>query len=119
MCIRDRIYRKNGKFEQALDSLKKAQTMVQDSVEVPYNIAAVYQAQGHYDEAAQVLTDLLKKTEKADGNYTQGEKSNRSVFLERLGTIQRDAGNTTAAIETFRKMTDLGDDNAVREYQQI
>jgi len=113
------IYRKNGKFEQALDSLKKAQTMVQDSVEVPYNIAAVYQAQGHYDEAAQVLTELLKKTEKTDGNYTAGEKSNRSVFLERLGTIQRDAGNTTGAIETFRKMIALGDDNAVRGYQQI
>ncbi|HEX3322643.1 MAG TPA: tetratricopeptide repeat protein [Terriglobales bacterium] len=113
------IYRKTGRFDEALDSLKKAQSMVQDSVEVPYNIAAVYQAQGHYDEAAQVLQDLLKKTEKAEGNYTAGEKSNRAVFLERLGTIQRDAGNTTGAIETFRKMTALGDENAVRGYQQI
>jgi tetratricopeptide (TPR) repeat protein len=113
------IYRKTGRFDEALDSLKKAQSMVQDSVEVPYNIAAVYQAQGHYDEAAQVLQDLLKKTEKTEGNYTAGEKSNRAVFLERLGTIQRDAGNTTGAIETFRKMTALGDENAVRGYQQI
>jgi tetratricopeptide (TPR) repeat protein len=113
------IYRKTGRFDEALDSLKKAQSMVQDSVEVPYNIAAVYQAQGHYDEAAQVLQDLLKKTEKAEGNYTAGEKSNRAVFLERLGTIQRDAGNTTGAIETFRKMTALGDEDAVRGYQQI
>ncbi len=64
--------------------------MVQDSIEVPYNIAAVYQAQGRYDEAIQVLQDLLKKTEKTDNSYTQAEKNNRAVFLERLGTIYRD-----------------------------
>ena len=45
-----------------MDSLKKAGSMVQDSIEVPYNIAAVYQVQGRYDEAIQVLQDLLKKT---------------------------------------------------------
>ncbi len=113
------IYRKSGKFDQALESLKKAESMVQDSIEVPYNIAAVYQAQGRYDEAIQVLQDLLKKTEKADNSYSQAEKNNRSVFLERLGTIYRDNNNDAQAIETFRKMLALGDDNAERGYQQI
>ncbi|MFY9561618.1 MAG: tetratricopeptide repeat protein [Terriglobales bacterium] len=114
------IYRKQGKFDTALENLKKAETMVQDSIEVPYNIAAIYQAQGRFDEAAQVLKDLLKKSEKADGNYTQGEKSNRAVFLERLGTIYRDQGNNQAAVDTFRQMVALGgDDNAERGYQQI
>ncbi len=98
------IYRKSGKFDLALENLKKAESMVQDSIEVPYNIAAVYQAQGRYDEAIQVLQDLLKKTEKPDSSYTQGEKSNRAVFLERLGTIYRDNNNNQAAIDTFRKM---------------
>ena len=87
------IYRKSGKFDQALENLKKAESMVQDSIEVPYNMAAVYQAQGRYDEAIQVLQDLLKKTEKPDNSYTQGEKNNRAVFLERLGTIYRDNKN--------------------------
>ena len=77
------IYRKSGKFDQALESLKKAGTMVQDSIEVPYNMAAVYQAQGRYDEGIQIMQDLLKKTEKPDGGYTQAEKNNRAVFLER------------------------------------
>ena len=113
------IYRKDGKFDQALENLKKAESMVQDSVEVPYNIAAVYQAEGRYDEAAQVLQTLLKKTEKADNNYTQGERSNRAVFLERLGTIYRDNNQDQLAIDTFRKMLTLGDDNAERGYQQI
>jgi tetratricopeptide (TPR) repeat protein len=113
------IYRRQGKYEQALESLKKAESMVQDSIEVPYNIAAVYQAQGRFEEAAQVLQDLLNKTEKPDGTYTQGERNNRAVFLERLGTDYRDAGNNQAAIDAFRKMLTLGDENATRGYQQI
>jgi tetratricopeptide (TPR) repeat protein len=114
------IYRKQGKFDLALENLKKAETMVQDSLEVPYNIAAIYQAQGRYDEAIPIMRDLLTKSEKPDGKYSNGEKSNRAVFLERLGTIYRDQGNNPAAIETFRQIVALGgDDNIERGYQQI
>ena len=113
------IYRRNGQFDLALDNLKKAESMVQDSMEVPYNIAAVYQAQGRYDEAAQILQDLVKKTDKPDNSYSQSEKNNRAVFLERLGTVYRDNNNDPLAIETFQKMLPLGDDNAERGYQQL
>src|SRR5271166_1131847 len=114
------IYRKQGKFDLALDHLKKAATMVQDSVEVPYNIAAIYQAQGRYDEAVPIMRDLLKKSEKADGKYTTGERSNRAVFLERLGAIYRDQGSNKAANETFREIIALGgDDNIERGYQEL
>jgi tetratricopeptide (TPR) repeat protein len=66
------------------------------------------------------MRDLLKKTEKADGNYTGSAKSNRAVFLERLGTIYRDQGNYQAASETFRQMVALGgNDNIERGYQQV
>src|SRR5882757_59210 len=115
------IFRKQGKYDTALENLKKAETMVQDSIEIPYNISAIYQAQGRYDEAAQVMKDLLKKSEKADpATYTAGEKTNRAVFLERLGTIYRDQGNNQAAIDAFRQVIALGgDDNTERGYQQI
>jgi len=114
------IYRKQGKFDLALENLKKAATMVQDSIEVPYNIASIYHAQGRYDDAIQIMRELLKKTEKADGNYSGSAKSNRAVFLERLGTIYRDQGNYQSANETFRQMVALGgDENVERAYQQI
>ena len=113
------IDRRNGKFDEALENLKKAESLVQDSIEVPYNIAAVYQSQGRYDEATKVLQDLLDKTEKKDNSYSAGEKNNRAVFLERLGTIYREEQNYTLAVDTFRKMLALGDENAVRGYQQI
>ncbi len=112
------IYRRQGKFDLALENLKRAESMVQDSVEVPYNMAAIYQAQGRYDEAIQVMKDLLQKTEKTE--YSQGEKSNRAVFLERMGSIYRDSGNNPAAIDTFRQMIALGgDDNMERGYQEL
>jgi tetratricopeptide (TPR) repeat protein len=113
------IYRRTGKFDLALENLKKAEGLVPDSFEVPYNVAAVYQAQGRFDDAVQTLQQLLQKTEKPDGKYTQGERSNRAVFLERLGMVYRDMNKNDQAIETFRKMLPLGDDDTVRGYQQI
>jgi tetratricopeptide (TPR) repeat protein len=113
------IYRRQGKYEDALDSLKKAQAMVPDALEVPYNIAVVYQAQGRYDEAEKILQDLLKKTEKTDSSYSQSDRNNRAIFIERLGMIYRDQENYPAAVETFRKMIPLGDDNTRTGYQDV
>ena len=113
------IYRRQGKFDLAIENLKDAQQMVPDSMEVPYTMASIFQAEGRYDEAIPLIEDLLKKTEKPDGNYSKDEKTNRAVFLERLGTIYRDENNNAKAVETFRKMLTLGDDNAERGYQQI
>jgi len=113
------IDRRNGKFDQALEALNKASAIVPDSLEVQYNVAVIDEAQGKYDEAIQIINDLLQKTGRADGDYSTADKNNRAVFLERLGTVYREANKYQLADETFRKMLDLGDDNAVRGYQQI
>jgi tetratricopeptide (TPR) repeat protein len=113
------IYRRRGKYDDALDSLKKAEAMVPDLLEVPYNIAVVYEAQGRYDEAIKTLQDLLKKTEKSDSAYSQSDRNNRGIFIERLGMVYRDQENYPAAIETFRKMIPLGDDNTKTGYQDV
>jgi tetratricopeptide (TPR) repeat protein len=113
------IYRKQGKLDLALQNLKKAGSMVQDSDQVAYDTASIYQAQGRYDDAVQELQALLKRTEKADNKYSQEDRDNRAIFLERLGTIYRDNNNQPQAIETFQRMLALGDDGAKRGYQQI
>jgi tetratricopeptide (TPR) repeat protein len=113
------IYRRVGKFDMALDSLKKAEGLVQDSLEVPYNKAVILEAQGNFAGAAEILRGLIQKTDKPDGNYTSSERNNRAVFLERLGSVYREMNNTPGAVEAFRKMAALGDDNAVRAYQQL
>ena len=113
------IYRRQGKYDQALESLKKAEVMVPDALEVPYNVAVVYEAQARYDEAVKILQDLLKKTEKADNTYSQADRNNRAIFIERLGMVYRDQENYPAAVETFRKMIPLGDENARTGYQDV
>jgi tetratricopeptide (TPR) repeat protein len=113
------IYRREGKFDAALDSLNKAESLVQDSFEVPYNKAVIYQAQGRVDEATQILQSLVQRTEKPGDNYSSSDRNNRAIFLERLGNIYRDNGKSQLAINTFRKMLVLGDDNASRGYQEI
>src|SRR6202023_1546288 len=65
------IYRHRGNLDLALQNLKKAQSMMQDSEQVSYDLATIYQIQGRYDDAIQTLQDLLKKTEKADGKNSQ------------------------------------------------
>jgi tetratricopeptide (TPR) repeat protein len=113
------IDRRNGKFDQAMDALKKANAVVPDSIEVQYNIAVIDEAQGKYDESLQILNGLLQKSESPDGDYSKEDTNNRAVFLERMGTVYREANRPQLAVDTFRKMLELGDDNAVRGYQQI
>jgi len=113
------IYRRQGKYDLAIENLKKADSMVPDSMDVAYNMAAVYQAEGRYDDAVKILQDLLKKTEKPDNSYSQADRNNRAIFIERLGMIYREEENYTAAVDTFRRMLTLGDDNARSGYQEI
>jgi tetratricopeptide (TPR) repeat protein len=110
------IYRRQGKLDQALQSLKKAQSMVKDSDQISYGIAEIYQAQGRYDDAIQQLQALLKSGESKTGNE---EQDNRSIFLERLGTVYRDNNQEQQAVDTFRQMLSLGDDSAKRGYQEL
>jgi tetratricopeptide (TPR) repeat protein len=110
------IYRRQGKLDQALQSLKKAQSMVKDSAQISYGIAEIYQAQGRYDDAIQQLQALLKSGESKTGN---DEQDNRSIFLERLGTVYRDNNQEQQAVDTFRQMLSLGDDSAKRGYQEL
>src|SRR5882762_4569036 len=111
------IYRRMGKFDLAMENLKKAGALVQDSLEVSYNEALILEAQGKYDEAIAVLQKLVSRT--TAGEHGAGERNNRALFLERLGNIYREEGKTVLAMETFRKIIQLGGDEAARGYQEL
>jgi len=113
------LYRRMGKLDLAMENLKKAESLVPDSLEIPFNEALILEAQGKYDEAADTLQKLLARNAKPDGNYTAQDRGNRALFLERLGNIYREQGKTQLALETFRKIVDLGGDEASRAYQVI
>ncbi|HMF92079.1 MAG TPA: tetratricopeptide repeat protein [Candidatus Angelobacter sp.] len=116
-----KLYRRMGKLDLAMESLKKAEPFAQDSLalEVAYNEALLLEAQGKFDEAASVFQKLIARTTSPDGKYTSGERSNRALFLSRLGNLYRQSGRPQLAIETFRKIVDLGGEEAARGYQEI
>lgn len=113
------IYRRTGQFDAALDSLQKVEALAPGSLEVPYNMALVYDSEGRFAEAVQKLQTLLDQTAKPDGSYTSADRANRAIFLERLGNVYREMNQDQQAVDTFRKMLELGDDNASRAYQEI
>ncbi len=111
------IQRRQGHYDQALETLKKAKPLAPDSLELSYNEALLYDALGRYDDAIALLNKMLDGTAHADGKYTDQEKSNRSIFLDRLGIIYREQNKTQDAINAYKQMVDMGGENARTGYQ--
>jgi tetratricopeptide (TPR) repeat protein len=111
------IERRQGHYDQALATLKKAKPLAQDSMELSYNEALIYDSLGRYDEAIAVLNTLVKAATHADGKYTDGEKSNRAIFLDRLGIVEKEANKTAESVAAYKQMTEMGGEYALRGYQ--
>lgn len=111
------IERRQGHYEQALTTLKKAKTQAQDSMELSYNEALIYDSLGRYNEAAGVLDKLLAGFAHPDGKYSDSEKANRVIFLERLAIVYREQGKTAESIAAFKEITAFGGDYTLRGYQ--
>jgi tetratricopeptide (TPR) repeat protein len=113
------IERRQGKYDDALATLKKAKELVSDSLEINFNEALTYDALGQYDQATQILEKLVSDSEHVTGQYTDSEKNNRSIFLERLANVYREQGKTDQAVATYQKIADMGGDYTLRAYQNI
>ena len=111
------IERRQGHYEQALTTLKKAKSLASDSVELGYNEALTDDSLGHYDDAVQTLQSLVKQSTHPDGQYSDGEKNNRSIFLDRLANVYKEQEKTDLAVQTYQLMVAMGGDYAERGYQ--
>jgi tetratricopeptide (TPR) repeat protein len=111
------IERRQGKFEDALATVRKARKLDPTSLEAGYNEGLVLDVLARYDEAAQVYESMVDQTSHANGAYTTEEKNNRGIFLDRLGAIYHEQNKTDKAIAVYQKMIDLGGDTALRGYQ--
>jgi len=113
------IYRQLGQFPQAEAALKTAGQLLPDNPEISYYGALLYEGEGKTPEAITALHELLKQTAHEDGKYTGAEATNRGVFLERLGTLERRVGHFPAAVNAFQQMTSLGGDNTARAFVEL
>jgi tetratricopeptide (TPR) repeat protein len=111
------IERRQGHYEQALTTLKKAKALASDSLEIGFNEALIDDSLGHYDEGAQTLQSLVKQTSHPDGQYSDAEKNNRSIFLDRLANLYREQQKTDQAVQTYQLMVAMGGEYAERGYQ--
>jgi tetratricopeptide (TPR) repeat protein len=113
--VRDaELQRQQGNYDKSLATLKKAQALVGDNQEIDYNIALDDDALGHFDDAIQTLQQVIVSSAQADGKYSDGDRSNRALFLDRLGIVAREAGKTDMAVDAYQQMSALGGDFQAR-----
>src|SRR5207253_1325296 len=68
-----------------------------------FNLVLLDRDQGRIEEALKLANELLKKTEKSNGRYTEGEKQNRRIFLINQGILNQTLGNYSEAVRTFEE----------------
>ncbi len=111
------IQRRQGKYEDALATVRKARKKEPDSLEAGYNEGLLLDVLGRYDEAVVVYEKMVDLTSHANGAYTGEEKNNRGIFLERLGAVYNEQNHTAEAIATYQKLVDMGGESTLRGYQ--
>lgn len=111
------IERRQGNYEEALDTLKKAKNLVPDSLEISFNQGLLDDALGRYEEAAQIFEKLVAGSEHTSGQYSDQEKNNRSLFLDRLAIVYREQNKIDQAISIYQKMAALGGEFEQHAYE--
>jgi tetratricopeptide (TPR) repeat protein len=101
------IYRRQMKYDLARQNLEKASQSFPDSVEVQFNLVMLDRDEGRLEEALKRANEILKKTEKSNGRYTESEKQNRRIFLINQGILNQTLGNYDAAVRTFLDVKSL------------
>ncbi len=112
------IQRRQGHYDEALVTLDKAKSLNAnaDNLELSFNEAVLYDSLGKYDKAVATLNAVLAGTAHADGHYSDPEKSNRAIFLDRLGIVFREEGKTPESVDAYKQMIALGGDYVLRGY---
>jgi tetratricopeptide (TPR) repeat protein len=103
------IYRELHQMDKAEDALVKARQYSPGSLDVMYNEAMLYQAQGRFDDAIRVLSDAVTQI-KGQSPSMPARKRTLGVLYQQLGQLYRDTQNFSAAVNTYEELGHLGDD---------
>ena len=111
------IQRRQGKYQDALTTIRKAIAIDPKSLEAGYNEGLLLDVLGQFQQATAVYQHMVDLTSHANGAYTPQEKNNRGIFLDRLGAIYHEQNKTDLAIAAYQKLIAMGGDQALRGYQ--
>jgi tetratricopeptide (TPR) repeat protein len=107
------IYRELHQMDKAEDNLVKARQYAPGSLEVMYNEAMLYQAQGRFEDAIRVLSDAVTGI-KAQSSVLPTRRRSLAILYQQLGQLYRDTQNYQAAIFTYDEMGHLGEEEDKR-----
>ncbi len=113
------ILRRQGKYDAALLTIRRARKIDPESLEAGYNEGLLLDVLGKTDEAATTFEQMVEKTSHANGAYTAEERNNRAIFLERLGAVYHEQNKVDKAVAIYQKLIDLGGDSAISGYRSM
>ncbi len=105
------VYRQMGQLQPAEENILKARERSPGSLEVIYNEALIYEAQGRFEDSIRSLSSAVANL-KARRTYGPGPQQRRSlaILYEQLGRLYREIENYNAAAGTYAEMMSLGPD---------
>ena len=112
------IFRELHQLDKAEENLVKARQYAPGSLEVMYNEAMLYQAQGRYEDAIRVLSDAVTGI-KGQSPAVPSRHRSLAILYQQLGQLYRDTQNYQAAIYTFEELGHLGEEEDRRARTMI
>jgi Flp pilus assembly protein TadD len=103
------IYRELHELDKAEENLVKARQYAPGSLEVMYNEAMLYQAQGRNEDAIRVLSDAVAGI-KGQSAVLPSRRRSLAILYQQLGQLYRDSQNYQAAIFTYGELSHLGEE---------
>src|SRR5947208_9849793 len=103
------IYRELHQLDKAEENLVKARQYAPGNLEVMYNEAMLYQAQGRYEDAIRVLSDAVTGI-KGQSPDVPSRRRSLAILYQQLGQLYRDTQNYLAAIYTFEDLGPPGEE---------
>jgi tetratricopeptide (TPR) repeat protein len=112
------IYRELHQLDKAEENLVKARQYAPGSLEVMYNEAMLYQAQGRFEDAIRVLSDAVTGI-KGQSPTVPSRRRSLAILYQQLGQLYRDTQNYQASIYTFEELGHLGEEEDRRARMMI
>jgi len=112
------IYRELHQLDKAEENLVKARQYAPGSLEVMYNEAMLYQAQGRYEDAIRVLSNAVTDI-KGQAPPPASRRRSLAILYQQLGQLYRDTQNYPASIYTFEELGHLSEEEDRRARMMI
>ena len=103
------IYKELNQLDKAEENLLKARQSNPGNLEILYNEAMIYEAQGRYDDAIRVTSDAVAGV-KSQSTVLPTRRRSLAILYQQLGMLYRDVQNYSAAIYTFQELGHLGEE---------